>query len=673
MISKYVLLLLIAFIFPNVGLTQSSNNSDAIFNDLMEELLQQQEDDINYEDIYETLYQYYSDPLDINFASKEDLQQLYILSPMQVNYLIEHIKTTGPILSFYELQTIPTFDKNTIHRLLHFVTLNATDKNLKNFAHKIINNTNHYLVTRYGKIKANENNNYLGDEHQVYIRYRNASSKDFSYGITLEKDGGERILWNPSGRQYGFDFLSYHFSLYNKGRLKALSLGDYQMQFGQGLVLSSGFRLGKGGETVLTAKRNNSGLKSYSSAMEYGFYRGAFATINTGPADVSLFYSNKNIDGSVNYEENIFSQANTGYHRTENELLKRGIVNEQIVGGNISYQNQERNFHTGLTMVGTLFDFDLKKSSQLYTMYEFSGDKNFTSGVDVSYAYRNYSFFGEGAISKNGGKGIVAGILTSLSKQIDASFIYRNYAKNFHSFYSNAFGENTRNINESGIYAGLKYKITSKWTLGCYYDTYKFPWLKYLVAAPSRGNEYLLRLSYQPSKIAAAYLQFKNENKEKNLADNNHRIDYPVPSVKRSFLIQTEVKASQQLTTRTRIQVSSYQQQKISSGYAIIQDLDWKTSRFSISCRYALFDTDDYYNRIYVYEKDVLYSFSIPSYYGKGTRIYGILKFKVIKNIDTWIKFSKTTYWEHEASPEEKELTGLQLSDFRIQLRYLFH
>jgi hypothetical protein len=663
----------VALIIHQFGIAQSSSNSDAMFNELTEELLQQQEDEINYEDIYETLYQYYSDPLDINSASKEELQQLYILSPIQVNNLLDHRKTTGPILSLYELQTIPTFDKNTIQRLLHFATIKSIDKNLKNFAHKIISNSNHYLVTRYGKIKTNENTNYKGDEHQIYIRYRNASARDFSYGITLEKDGGERILWNPSGRQYGFDFLSYHFSLYNKGKLQALSIGDYQMQFGQGLVFSSGFRLGKGGETVLTVKRNNSGLKSYSSAMEYGFYRGAFATINTGPADVSLFYSNKNIDGSVNEEENIFSQVNTGYHRTESELLKRSVVNEQIIGGNISYQNIERNFHTGLTMVGTLFNFNLNKSSELYSMHEFSGDKNFTTGVDVNYSYQNYSFFGEGAISQNGGKGIVAGVLTSLSRQVDASIIYRNYGKNFHSFYSNAFGENTRNINENGIYSGLKYKLSSKWTLGAYYDTYKFPWLKYLVDAPSSGNEYLIRLSYQPSKIAHTYLQFKHESKEKNLANNPHRMDYPVTTIKRSFLIQTDVKASQNLTTRTRIQFSSFQQQEMSTGYAIIQDLDWKTSRFSISCRYALFDTDDYDNRIYVYEKDVLYSFSIPSYYGKGTRIYGILKFKIIKNLDTWIKFSKTTYWDQEAKPEENELSSLQLSDFRIQLRYLFH
>jgi hypothetical protein len=670
-INKSILLCLL-IISTHLAIAQVSMNSDASINELIEGLLQQQEEGISYEDVYETLFQYYNEPLDINNASKEELLQLYILSPLQVNALIEHRKKTGPIISLYELQTIPTLDKNTIQKLLHFISISSEDKQLKKLINKMITNSNHYLITRYGKIKTDPSSNYLGDGHQIHIRYRNASTKDFSYGITMEKDGGERIIWNPSKKYYGFDFLSYHFSLFNKGKIKALTIGDYQIQFGQGLVLSAGFRLGKGGETVLTVKRNNGGLKPYSSGLEYGYFRGAFVSTTAGPTDISLFYSNKNIDGTISENESIFSQVKTGYHRTVAELSKRFVVNEQILGGNISYQKLIKNFHAGLTMVGTLFDYNLKKSDALYNYYEFSGNNNFTTGVDVSYSYLNYSFFGESAISKSGGKGIVAGVLTSLSKNFDASLIYRNYEKNFHSFYSSSFGENSRNINESGIYTGLKYKINSKWVVGCFYDRYKFPWLKYLVDAPSTGEEYLIRLSYQPNKTSLTYLQIKNEVKELNLAGNTNKIDYPVTTNKRNFLIQTEVKASQSLTTRTRVQVNTYQQNHLTTGYAIVQDLDWKTNRFAVSFRYSLFDTDDYDNRIYMYEKDVLYSFSIPSYFGKGTRIYGIIKFKILKNIDTWIKYSKTTYWDKKAV-NDNEVTSIQLSDFRIQLRYLFH
>ena len=92
---------------------------------------------------------------------------------------------------------------------------------------------------------------YLGSPDKLLLRYRVSRAKDFSLGITAEKDAGEPLAWQPGQRRYGADFVSAHFVVQERGRLKTLALGDYQLQFGQGLLLSSGLQVGKGGEDEL--------------------------------------------------------------------------------------------------------------------------------------------------------------------------------------------------------------------------------------------------------------------------------------------------------------------------------------------------------------------------------------------------------------------------------------
>lgn len=669
---RYLLFLIISLGLNQSAMTQNFSDHQEQLDELVQELIQLQEVEIDYEDVYESLLQFYSSPLNLNTATREELEQLFMLSPLQLTNLLEYRQQTGPLLSLYELQVIPGMDLATIKKIGPFVTLRPNVE-VKGFLRHLFARTNHYLLLRYGRsLGKNEVVNHLGDANRYYVRYKNSKPGSFSYGITFDKDAGERSIWNPMDNYYGFDFTSYHFTVFNKGKIKAISFGDYQLQFGQGLVVSSGFRLGKGSETILSIKKTASGIKPYSSSLEYGFFRGAAITLSTGNAAITGFYSNKFSDGSIR-EDQTFSLSETGYHRTRQELDKRNAVREQIFGGNLSLHNRVRNLHGGVTFAGTLYDHPLQKTAALYNQFEYSGSSNFTAGADLNYTYQNYILFTEAAISKSGGKGLVAGMMTSLSRQIEASVLYRKYERDFHSFYGNGFGENTRNINESGLYIGLKFKPSSKWLFTCYYDRFKFPWLKYLVDAPSRGEEYLGRISFLPGKAALMYFQFRQENKEKNLSPNTSAMDLPVMHFKQNYLYHIEVKASSQLTFRARVQFSTYEQGGTkTSGYAMMQELDMTFSRLSLSLRYTLYDTEDYNNRQYIYERDVLYSFSIPSYQGQGSRIYGIVKFRILKQLDSWIKYS-TTFNLEDQGISDIGSGELGKSDLKIQLRYTFH
>jgi hypothetical protein len=682
-LAKRLHLNLIFIIFCLEGWAQSPPPAEIDPDNFIQNLFQQQDSGVNYEDFYESLFQYYNNPLDLNSASREDLQSLYILNDAQISQLIRYRKETGRLISLYELQTIEDFDMTSISRLLPFVEIKENTENFQRLWIRMWKDHNSYLLIRSSRVLQNKLGNdgaYAGSPNTLYMRFRNSHSKDYSMGFTLEKDAGEKILWSPSGKRYGADFYSFHVTLYNKRKFKAISIGDYQLQFGQGLVLSSGFSIGKGSETILTVRRSNIGIRPFTSAMESGFFRGTAFTYQLKKIELSAFYSNKNIDGKIRtdtsnaYQEFVSAFQNSGYHRTLSEITQKHQINEQVAGGNITYNNPRKNFHLGASLAGTYYSTALIKSPSLYNQYEFSGRNNLNVSADYSFLWQNFNFFGEGALSENGGKALVSGMMASLSSKTELSMVYRNYERNFQSFYGNAFGENTANTNEKGIYWGIKIKPWRRWTLSAYYDRFAFPWLKYQAYAPSKGYEYLTRLNYQPSKHISLYMQIRSEHKEKNQADNISNIDFLMPVVRNNCMINLDYKTKEKIILRSRVQLSSYRQTNAPTfGYYIMEEISFDFSWLKICSRYAIFDTDDYDNRQYAYERDVLYAFSIPALAGIGTRFYLLTQFRISRNIDLWLRYARTKYSDRQKiSSGLEQIEGGVKSELKFEIRYRF-
>src|SRR3712207_5809808 len=110
---KLLLRLLFSLIFANA--TAQEYQRPAVNLELMvQELLAQQEEDMAYEDIYENLFLFYQNPINLNNTTPDELTSLFILTPGQIQALTKHIRENGSLLSIYELQAIPGFDLPTI-------------------------------------------------------------------------------------------------------------------------------------------------------------------------------------------------------------------------------------------------------------------------------------------------------------------------------------------------------------------------------------------------------------------------------------------------------------------------------------------------------------------------------------------------------------------------------
>ncbi len=459
-------------------------------------------DQVPYEDLYETLLQYYQTPLNLNTATREQLRALLLLSEAQISALLTHRTATGELLSVYELQAVAGFDLRTIYRVAPFITVRSADVNGQRgpLWQRIKSEENNLLLLRYERVlqarkgytpadtfQGRLTSRYLGSPDKLVLRYRVSHTRDFSLGFAAEKDAGEPLAWGPGRRQFGADYVSAHFVVQERGRLRTLALGDYQLQFGQGLLLSSGFAVGKGAETITTLRRSSVGIRPYAALLENTFFRGAAATYQfTRRLAATAFGSYKRVDANLQQRADslaVFDEFSsglqlTGLHRTATERANRQRLAETVGGGNLEYSSREGSFSAGLTAVGTHYGTPLLKRDEPYNLHEFRGQNNLSLGLHYSYAWRNLLLFGETARSSGGGVGTVNGLLASLAANVDAAVLVRHYAPDFHTLYGNALSENTRNINETGLYLGLKVRPAPKWEASAYYDQFRFPWLR---------------------------------------------------------------------------------------------------------------------------------------------------------------------------------------------------
>jgi len=82
----------------------------------------------------------------------------------------------------------------------------------------------------------------------------------------------------------------------------------------------------------------------------------------------------------------------------------------------------------------------------------------------------------------------------------------------------------------------------------------------------------------------------------------------------------------------------------------------------------------DYENRVYVYERDILYAFAIPMYYGKGSRYYVNLKYEINSKLSLWFKVAQTVYadYRESISSGNEEIIGNRKTDMRVLIRWNF-
>ena len=221
------------------------------------------------------------EPLHLNKAMKDDLRIFPFLTDLQIDHFLRYRSLLGPFISVYELQSIPGWDVQTIHKLLPFMRLgesfNKEDfwKRFKGGQYQILVRGSRVLEQAKG-FEPSTNNRFLGDRNHLLLRYRYQYKNLLQYGLTADKDAGEPFFTKSTKR--GFDFYSAHLFVRNVGHIKTLAIGDYTVNLGQGLIHWQSLAFKKSAE-VMSIKRQSAVLRPYSSAGEFYFNRGVGITV----------------------------------------------------------------------------------------------------------------------------------------------------------------------------------------------------------------------------------------------------------------------------------------------------------------------------------------------------------------------------------------------------------
>lgn len=624
------------------------------------------EETVTDDDSYAQQWEYYrKHPLSLNRTDADQLRALSVLNEVQVENFILYRQFFGDLVSIYELQAIPSWDMATIRRLLPLISIEDGDPLPAQLA-KRWKDGDHSLLFRISQSLEKKNDSYAGSPQRLLLRYRYNYKNVLQYGAVAEKDAGETFT-------RGFDFYSVHFYVSRLGNIHALALGDFTVNMGQGLMQWQGLAFKKSAE-VLAIKRQSPLITPHTGAGEFFFHRGAAIVVKKGRMTAGGFMSRRKIDANIISDSTgryVSSILSSGYHRTKAEMADRNSVTQLAAGASIGYRNKAGQLR--MNAVYYHLSDPLRSSDKLYDLFAADGNTWYNVGVDYSLTHHNIHFFGEAAVDKRMAVAFINGMLISLDPKADIVFLQRTIPPQYQAMYGNAFTENTKPNNERGYYAGISLRPATGLTLDAYADIFSFPWLKYNMDAPAGGIDLLARFSYTLHRHTEISARLRYQCKPGNAPGTITTLHYLHYPRQQNWRTQVNFKVNQSLAVRSRVELSWYDRngENQSAGYLACIDVLYKPMLrpWSVVVRCQYVETDDYNSRIYAYENDVLYSYSVPAFAGKGFRYYNVLQYDFSKRISLWLRWAQLF-----------KINGLPLaesaiasnSEVKCQLRYSF-
>jgi len=631
-------------IFPQTD--TSYIKTEEVLNELLEES-QEEEVSSDLYDVFENLMQ---NPVDLNTTGISELQKIPFIDFSVAEQIINHRNKYGLFFSVNELYSIREIPTDLAKKIIPFVIVSGpivstpgedeeTDlfESLSSSSKIYIRNrVTNDLQTR----KGFEENKFEGSQIDMYNRLLVKYNNNYQFGILTEKDAGEKDF---------NEFTSAHLFARDLGYIKNIVLGDYYLEFGQGLALWNAYGFSKGADAVYPVKKSERKIIPYTSASENNFFRGAAGTFDYEPFSVSFFYSKNKFDANLDEETGtILSTPLDGLHRTKTELEKRKTAEETVFGGRIDFV-QEDLLRVGVLHYRSEFDHPFQPSS----VFDISGDKfNYTSAAYDLYI-ENINLFGE-AVYNGTSVASINNLQISISSSLQFVSSIRNYPANFINIHGFSFGERSGAAqNEFGIYNGLKWRLPFG-NLNLYYDQFKFPNASFDNPMPADGNEFLAELISKPFGKVETRVRYKKERKEMEYKINDENLIAERNRENIRGEIIYEISKSLRWKSRFEYNIYSVKDAEIDeNGFLFFQDLRYvPTSNLNIYGRIIFFRTDSFNSALYEYENDLTGILTNLAMFGEGIRWYFIVRYKVFPYLVFSCKYSETY------KPKEKSLSS---------------
>lgn len=651
-------------------------------------------DDGHAEELMTQLEDLAANKLNINRLTRDDLERLPFLSAQQVEDIMAYVDRYAPVRSLSELRMITSLDADTRRLFTAFVFVgDSKPAPVWPKVSDVLSQGRHTLqatlrVPMYRR--RGDRNGYLGYPLRHDVRYAFNWYGRVRFGLTGAQDAGEPFLSNSN--RFGYDHYAYYFHLRDMGRLQELNVGTYRVQMGMGLVMNTGFHLGKLA-TLQSWGRTSHTLTAHSSRSASGHLTGAAATVAISPRwQLTAFASYQPLDATLNDDGTVRTILTDGYHRTPTELARKHNTQVTDLGarltltahsapaapsssaGSDSAAASPSRRHLSLNVLYTHFSRPLQPALSPqpndYCRYALHGSSFFNASLDYGYANSLLSIAGETAVNGDGAVAALHTVSLRASTALTLMALHRYYDKRYTAFRAYAFHEGTAVQNEHGLYLGAAWAPSPAVLLKGYADYARFPWKRYLVSASSDALDALLyaRVILIRCKWEARYRFHlrQRDNEAKTLLRNRYehraRLRVTVP------VLPTGAAGQLTLVTQADGVVADYA--AVSRGLMVSQQVRWQHRWWLLDGGAAWFRSDDYDSRLYQYEPSVLYDFSFPAYYGHGLRAFLYCRADIGRRLTLTAKYALTRYFDRDViSSGLQQIDHHSQSDLLLQLR----
>jgi hypothetical protein len=654
----------------------------------------------------EVLTRLAANPLDVNRAPAPELSTIPLLSPTLARRIVRHRRTQAPFatvgaltavkgLGNARLQSIRPYlqvteaGRQDVEQSGAYPSVPSLETMLGDLDVEVIQRVTRELDLGRGYKQDSSRTTFVGSPEQLTTRLRVGYNRRLQFALTLDKDPGEPLRWAPETDTYGFDHIAGNLTLRDWGRLETLVVGDFTMQYGQGVALWQGMSFGKGRDPVSPLVRDGRGIVPFQSTTENRFFRGVATRVALTPdLSVAGLASRRRRDATLDSTAvNTVTSGQPlpartlstgGRHRTPSEIRRKGTFGKRTVGGAVEYRTPSA--HLGVTGYRSWFDRPLRPPpDQPYQQFDVAGTRTGMVSAFANAYLDPYTLFGEVGRTPDGVYGGVAGAALDHDAGVQALITARHFPRTFSGLYNSALGESGDSQNEMGVYVGLRLRVAERWRIGAYVDQYRFPWLRFSVPRPSNGIDTRLVVEYDPRPWLSTYVQLRAEREDagaERAGPEGRLLGALQAEHRQSARWHTEYDFSDALTLRSRLQLSRFSRAREAPSYGVLlsQGLRLKpTETLQFDARIAFFDTDGFESRIYAYEHDLLYSFSVPVLFDQGRRSYVLAQYEPSSSLTIEAKYGVSWYPHRETIGSGlNETEGSRSRELRFQIRWRY-
>lgn len=599
-----------------------------------------------------SLQHFIDNPIKINEATKEDLESLPLFSAIDIEKIIEYRLKHGNIYTINEIEIILSLDRITSDLLSYLLQFDNTQTTN--------NKTKGYMITQLSNKKSDNTQKKSGfKQYKKQIRL-SLDKGCFSGKAIGESDYGE-------SRSF-YDHLSGYIQ-YQKSNLKII-IGDYKPSYGQGVTFSSSSFFSSNSPSEIINNYNR--IKGYAQSDENHYLRGIAIEKGLHRFRIFGYYSNHRRDASIKNNDTLSyfnSLLNDGIHISETQKKKEDALKEESYGGALEYRDKR------FKVIGYAhqanYALPLLKRNTITGEYFSPIAHQHYLGLSYHIYLSRFHLFGEIASDPFNQIGHLHGIYGLIWPFYKVTLGYRYYPQEYYMPYGNSYAIHSSCKNEQGPFLLQRFEVSKKISflnsLSYFSEDQRIGTKSFISKEAYKVNTTINYIKSSSTAFQVKY-QFKSSNKS---FQKNQRC-YPYDYNYQNFRLQGTKQLSSLFEVKTEFQYSKVHH-KGKNEKGMLGMIYGKLNLASISTTYlqtTFFHTDSFYSRIFTYENDLLYNFSIPSYYGQGFHLFLLERIKLKQWCSLSTKIGYTQFIKtNQLSETSKASETIHTTSFKIMLR----